>query len=141
MSMEAKFFLEPWGNRIVIKEDDAPNMIGLIIVPDGAKRRSTVGTVVAVGDGVPFIEPPEDAEFVRFEDAGEVNEQGDPIVIQHETTKRKLRVIEIGDRVFCSQFSGTGVSFRGKPLYRILSTDEVLAKVLESDVELTETTA
>jgi co-chaperonin GroES (HSP10) len=105
MSEETKFFLEPWGNRIVIKEDDAPNMIGLIIVPDGAKRRSTVGTIVALSPGA--------------------IDEG----------------FKVGERIFCAQFSGTGVSFRGKPLYRILSTDEVLAKVTESDVELMETTA
>jgi len=45
-----------------------------------------------------------------------------------------------GDRVAFNIFSGTLMQFQNKPLYRILSTDELLCKV-KSDVPLEYTAA
>lgn len=43
---------------------------------------------------------------------------------------------ELGDRVLFGQFSGTLIHFKGRPAYRVLSTDEILAKILVDDETL-----
>lgn len=43
---------------------------------------------------------------------------------------------EIGKRVLFTQFSGTGVNFKGKPAYRVLSADEVVAFINTEDENL-----
>lgn len=50
-----------------------------------------------------------------------------------------IETIKLGDRVLFGNFSGTLVKFRERPAYRILSEDEVIAKVTKTDEQLEET--
>jgi co-chaperonin GroES (HSP10) len=47
----------------------------------------------------------------------------------------------IGQRVVYGNFAGTGLRFKGQPLYRVLTPDEVLCFIEEGEAELIEDTA
>lgn len=49
--MKKTFFIDPTPGRIIVLEDDF-SYRGKIVIPDAAKRRPTVGKILAVGEGV-----------------------------------------------------------------------------------------
>lgn len=55
-------------------------------------------------------------------------------------TGRGVEDIKIGDHVLYAQFSGTGISIRNLPAYRVVSSDEILLTLI-GEVELEEVSA
>jgi chaperonin GroES len=43
--------VEPWGDRVMVKRDKAPEAIGSIVLADRYRPRPARGTVLAVGRG------------------------------------------------------------------------------------------
>jgi chaperonin GroES len=51
IDLEAGETLQPLGNNVFIRRDEQDDKIGLLFVPDVAKRKQQHGTVIAVGPG------------------------------------------------------------------------------------------
>ena len=93
--------LHPLGDRVVVKpndEEEARTASGLVI-PDTAKEKPQLGTVLAVGPG-------------------EVNDSGDRVPLD----------VKKGDVVVYSKYSGTEIKLEGDE-YLILSGRDLLAVV------------
>ncbi len=93
--------LQPLGDRVVVKpndEEEARTASGLVI-PDTAKEKPQLGTVLAVGPG-------------------EVNDSGDRVPLD----------VKKGDVVVYSKYSGTEIKLEGDE-YLILSGRDLLAVV------------
>jgi chaperonin GroES len=93
--------LQPLGDRVVVKPDsdqDTRTASGLVI-PDTAKEKPQMGTVVAVGPGA-------------------LNDEG---------SRMPMDVSE-GDKVLYSKFAGTEVKLEGNE-YLVLSSRDLLAVV------------
>ena len=90
--------LIPLGDKVVVRRDDADEMTkGGIVIPDVARRKTTRGKVLAVGDG-------------RTLDNG-------TLVPLH---------VKDGDRVLFSTYAGNEVSLEGED-YLIMTGDDILA--------------
>lgn len=95
--------IEPLGDRILVKADDAMRMTkGGIALPDNALEKSKTGVVVAVGPG-------------RLLDSGE--RSGIPL--------------NEGDRVLFNEYAGTLVKI-GEEKFLIMNHDEILGRLVES---------
>ena len=57
--------LKPFGSRVIAKQFD-DDMIGSIVVPDEAKRKSLRATIVAVGDDCAWVRPGDTILFGRY---------------------------------------------------------------------------
>lgn len=141
---EKENFLIPCGSRIVVKEDSF-KYAGMIVIPEVSKRRPTTGVVVSVGPDVPYTQddvPPTTEKRPTIEELEKIlkEENKDVKFSPNGEVRVERRIFEAGDRVLYAQFSGTLVEFRGHPAYRVLSTDEILAKI-SPDVELEGTAA
>jgi chaperonin GroES len=93
--------LQPLGDRVVVKPDTEQDMrtpSGLVI-PDTAKEKPQMGTVVAVGPGA-------------------LNDEGDRMPMD----------VSEGDKVLYSKFAGTEVKLEGND-YLVLSSRDLLATV------------
>jgi co-chaperonin GroES (HSP10) len=82
-----KFFLQPWGARIVVEEDDF-KYTGKLVIPDNAKRRTTTGRIIAVGR-----EAQED--FVIGERVLYAQFSGQGVFFQNRPSYRVLSIEEI----------------------------------------------
>jgi len=98
---DGECFLVPTMGRLIIKEDTF-KYSGVLEIPEQAKRRPTVGEIVAIGEGV-------------------------------------SEELKLGNRVVYGQFSGTLLTFKQRPSYRVLGQDEIIAVVIKEDEELWET--
>lgn len=89
--------IRPLGDLVFVKrmEKEEEKTEGGIIIPDSAQKRSTQGTVIAVGPGKPL------------EDGGHLATGLNP-----------------GDEVFFARFSGTEITVNGD-VYLFLRADEV----------------
>lgn len=92
-------FLEPSPGRVIVLPDGFKYK-GRMIIPDNAKRSGTAGTILKVGQGCCM-------EFY------------------HED--KLWRPLAAGDRVVYGTWTGTALTFEGRPSYRILHENEVLA--------------
>lgn len=93
--------LQPLGDRVVVKaEDDLDQRTpsGLVI-PDTAKEKPQIGTVIAAGPGA-------------------FDEDGDRLPMD----------VKEGDRVLYSKYAGTEIKLEGKE-YLVLSSRDLLAIV------------
>ena len=93
--------LQPLGDRVIVKAEDeleARTPSGLVI-PDTAKEKPQIGTVVAVGPGA-------------------LNEDGDRMPMD----------VSEGDRVLYSKYAGTEIKHEGNE-YLVLSARDLLAIV------------
>jgi chaperonin GroES len=93
--------LQPLGDRVVVKPDaeqDTRTSSGLVI-PDTAKEKPQMGTVVAVGPGA-------------------LNDDGNRMPMD----------VSEGDKVLYSKFAGTEVKIEGNE-YLVLSSRDLLAVV------------
>jgi co-chaperonin GroES (HSP10) len=120
--MKVLQFLEPCGDRVIVQEDPFKESSKLISTPNTAKRRPTTGTIIAVGPGVPLT--PIYKVETKFDTTG----------VQLEPTSTST--FQVGDHVLFGNFAGTLVQFKHRPAYRILSSDEILAKITKSDEQL-----
>lgn len=95
--------LEPLGDRLIIKTDEAEEITeGGIIVPDSVQEKPLQGTVIAVGPG-------------KRDDNG----------------KRVGMDVEVGNVVLYAKYSGTDARI-GDIEYLILNEHDVLAKVKDA---------
>jgi chaperonin GroES len=94
--------LQPLGDRVIVapNEEDEQRTVSGLVIPDTAKEKPQLGTVLAVGPG-------------------EWNEEGDERI--------PLDVSE-GDTVVYSKYAGTELKYEGKE-YLILSSRDLLAIV------------
>ncbi len=93
--------LQPLGDRVVVKAEDdleARTPSGLVI-PDTAKEKPQIGSVVAVGPGA-------------------LDEDGDRLPMD----------VKEGDKVLYSKYAGTEVKLSGEE-YLVLSSRDLLAIV------------
>ncbi len=93
--------LQPLGDRVVVKPDEDQDMrtpSGLVI-PDTAKEKPQMGTIVAVGPGA-------------------LDDDGDRLPMD----------VSEGDKVLYSKFAGTEVKVEGNE-YLVLSSRDLLAIV------------
>ncbi len=88
--------IKPLGNRIVVKRQEAMATKGGILLPEAAKEKPKLGTVVAVG-------------------AGQIDDKG----------KRQSLDLKVGDEVLFSSFAGTEYKSDDVE-YLILSEEDVL---------------
>ena len=100
MATVTKVAFKPLGNRIVIEpsEDEEQMSSGGIYIPDTAKEKPQLGTVVAVGPG-------------RMSDDG----------------KRVPVEVEVGDTVVYSKYAGTEYK-EGDTEYLVVREDDILFK-------------
>jgi len=90
--------IRPIGEKVVVKpEDEEAKTSGGIILPDTAKQKPQLGSVVAVGTG-------------RLLDDG----------------KRAAMSVKVGDRVVYSKYGGNEVTVEGED-YLILDVDSIYA--------------
>lgn len=93
--------IRPLRDRLLVRRIDLPDRIGLIYVPDQAKKPMQAGVVVVVGDGL--------------------DENGRPSFIRHD--------VKVGDLVvYTGPWQGEDVEWNGERL-RILDPDQVAAVV------------
>ncbi|MDH4118574.1 MAG: co-chaperone GroES [Acidimicrobiia bacterium] len=93
--------LQPLGDRVVVKPDEDQDMrtpSGLVI-PDTAKEKPQMGTVIAVGPGA-------------------LDDDGDRMPMD----------VNEGDKVLYSKFAGTEVKLEGNE-YLVLSARDLLATI------------
>lgn len=100
MTTKAKVEFNPLGNRVVIEpsEDDQQVSAGGIYIPDTAKEKPQLGTVVAVGPG-------------RLTDEG----------------TRVSMEVAVGDTVVYSKYAGTEYR-EGDTEYLVVREDDILFK-------------
>jgi len=100
MTTKAKVEFNPLGNRVVIEpsEDDQQVSAGGIYIPDTAKEKPQLGTVVAVGPG-------------RLTDDG----------------TRVSMEVAVGDTVVYSKYAGTEYR-EGDTEYLVVREDDILFK-------------
>lgn len=53
---------------------------------------------------------------------------------------KNITEYSVGQHILYAQFSGTGISIKGHPAYRVLSQDEILL-IIEGEVEVEEVSA
>lgn len=92
-------YLEPFGDRVIVRPDSAEEKIGSFYVPDVAQERPARGTVLAVGPGH------------RLDDGTYV-----PLVVQP------------GDKVIYGHFTGAEALF-GREEVLVLREADLFAKV------------
>lgn len=95
--------LQPIGNRVFIKRDEAAKKVGLLHIPDSAQnqQKQTQGVIVAAGEGVAL----------------------------NDGRIRPLEV-KVGDRVLFNAYQGTEVTIEDETLLSIRE-DDILA-IIES---------
>jgi len=93
--------LQPLGDRVVVKPDEDQDMrtASGLVIPDTAKEKPQMGTVVAVGPGA-------------------LDDDGDRLPMD----------VSEGDKVLYSKFAGTEVKVEGNE-YLVLSARDLLATV------------
>ena len=93
--------LQPLGDRVVVKPDEDQDMrtASGLVIPDTAKEKPQMGTVVAVGPGA-------------------LDDDGDRLPMD----------VSEGDKVLYSKFAGTEVKLEGTE-YLVLSSRDLLATV------------
>jgi chaperonin GroES len=93
--------LQPLGDRVVVKPDEDQDMrtASGLVIPDTAKEKPQMGTVIAAGPGA-------------LDDEG----------------KRLPMDVSEGDKVLYSKFAGTEVKLEGSE-YLVLSSRDLLATV------------
>jgi len=89
--------IQPLGNRIVVKRQEAKTTKGGILLPETAQEKPRQGTVVAVGPG-------------------KIDEKG----------KSRPLDVKVGDEILFSSYSGTEYK-ADEVDYLILSEEDVLA--------------
>jgi chaperonin GroES len=98
--MAKEFKLKPLDDRIVVQPSEAEETTASgLVIPDTAKEKPVVGTVVAVGPG-------------KFEDG-----------------QRVPMDVSVGDTVIYSKYGGTEWKDTDGTEYQILSARDVLAAV------------
>jgi len=95
--------IQPLQDRIVIKQAEAEERIGSIVVPTGAQEKPLEGAVVAVGPG-------------------RVLDNGDRLEVS----------VKVGDTVLFSKFSGTEVEI-DKTSYLIIREPDVIGILHRDD--------
>ena len=94
--------LRPLDDRVVVEPVDAEEMTaGGIVLPDTAKEKPQLGTVLAVGPG-------------RLLDSGNRGELS----------------VSVGDKVYFGKYGGVEQEVDGKDI-KILRESDILAKVIE----------
>jgi len=88
----------PIDNRVLIRMDAEPKYEGRLVIPDTAKRKVDLGTVVAVGPGSPRRDGPGRCE---------------------------MQVL-VGNRVLVGKYAGQEVEINGESLSVLLETDILL---------------
>lgn len=93
--------LQPLGDRVVVKPDEDQDMrtASGLVIPDTAKEKPQMGTIVAVGPGA-------------------LDDDGDRLPMD----------VSEGDKVLYSKFAGTEVKLEGAE-YLVLSSRDLLATV------------
>jgi chaperonin GroES len=93
--------LQPLGDRVVVKPDEDQDMrtASGLVIPDTAKEKPQMGTVIAVGPGA----------------------------LDDDGNRLPMDVSE-GDKVLYSKFAGTEVKLEGSE-YLVLSSRDLLATV------------
>ncbi|NIL99056.1 MAG: co-chaperone GroES [Planctomycetales bacterium] len=100
MAKQEKF--RPLDDRVVVELSDAEEITaGGIVLPDTAKEKPQLGTVVAVGPG-------------KLLDSGHRGEVA----------------VSVGDRVYFGKYGGVEQELNGKDV-KILRESEILAKVVD----------
>jgi chaperonin GroES len=94
-------FPMPYSNRVIVLADPHPERIGGIIIPETAKEKVLVGTVIAAGDGKYY---------------------GDKFVSNE---------VKAGDRVLYGQYSGGYDGFKIDGVKHLSMRDEDIIMVLE----------
>ena len=90
--------LKPLSDRVVVKPEDAEEKTASgIILPDTAKEKPQMGTIVAVGKG-------------KMSDSGSLIKMG----------------LKVKDKVLYGKYSGTEISFEGDELL-IMRESDILA--------------
>lgn len=89
--------IKPWGNRIVVKREEAKATKGGILLPESAQKKPKEGTVVAVGPG-------------------KLNDKGQLCAMD----------VQVNDKVLFSSYGGTEYKIDDQE-YLVLSEEDVLA--------------
>lgn len=92
--METKLKARPVLDRIIIKQDESSETIGVLIASDTAKEKPKSGTVLAVGTGAIGY----DGKYIKM-------------------------MTKVGDKVVYGEFAGQDVVIDGEPLVIIKEGD------------------
>lgn len=76
--------LLPLGDRVVVRPDDAEEMIGSFYVPDVAKERPARGTVMAVGPEVTAVAAGDRVLYGHYTGSEAVHEGAEVLVLRAE---------------------------------------------------------
>lgn len=97
-----KLQIEPLGDRVLVYMDSAPDRIGSIVIPEGAKEKPLKGTVVAAGEGQSLP----DGTF-------------------------RPCTVKTGDRVIISKYAGTELDIEelADGNCRIVRNEDILARI------------
>jgi co-chaperonin GroES (HSP10) len=121
LTLDAKIddcYLEPGPGRVVV-QPDAFKYKGHMIIPDNAKRNGTTGVVLKVGQGCTM-------EFWHPQ-----TEENDGTI-----SPGMWRPLSPGDRVVYATWTGTALTFEGRPSYRVLAENEVCSLVINKTAKL-----
>ncbi len=91
--MDSKGEWIPFGNRVKIRPDEAPDRVGMIELPKTAQKVPTTGTVLAVGSPESWDDtPPEPGDRVLYTKYGGIvqKENGEDVVILDEKDLRGI---------------------------------------------------
>ena len=97
-----KVSLRPLGDRVLVQHlEQEDNLKGGIILPDSAKKKQEIATVLAIG-------------------TGKTTSDGKTLPMP----------VEVGDKVLMDKYSGQEVSVEGED-YTILHAKDIIAKIEE----------
>lgn len=121
--------LEPLADRIFVLPDEDNNIQSGIIIPDNAKEKAQIGTVISVGIGT-------HATLLGDFDAKKdlIDKMGEQAFTFFQTLIESLVLVKTelipGDRILFGKYAGQEIEIDGKK-YLVMRESDVISRVKE----------